>query len=762
DGKASRNHAVIFTKGDQVFIRDLGSKNGVFLDGEQVTEKEIPFGSNITIGDTNLVLEDAIDESELIGNRLGAYRVIELVGKGGMGVVFKANQLSLDRIVALKVLNRSLVSRKGFVDRFVKEARAAGNLNHPNLIQVHDFGQEGEDYWFSMEFVEGATVSQILRKNGKMPERLAIHVIKEVAKALEYAHSRNLVHRDIKPSNIMIDAEGNVKLADLGIAETLHNIETEGKKVSVMGTPEYMSPEQAKGKVVDPRSDIYSLGASLFHMITGRAPFKGRRTRETVKMVANDDPPPVRELLPDASHQLVRFLQQVMERDPEKRIANAKDLISSIDDRWHTSPEQDHNRQKSLVDFMKGVVKSKHSSLSSYARSRPRQVLWMGVAGTVGLVLTIAGIVYLTNRKDIPPLPVPPAPRPGPRVVGDDPPKVKRPIPEPKPVETPEEKERKKFLAQARKAYEEAEAYEEDHGDDLDGRWRRWRDYLTKYGGTPDADKVRQRIEKVDQEMKQASVDSFKVAIADADIQAEKGGYFAAITTVQKYTRGSYSPEIKRKAETLIQKYRQGYHSAFNRAKKTADNGLQMGRYADAIHAYQSFIDTAGGGPKAAEAKSLMEAAQKKMTGDYAKALERITACVDRFDFSAAETELQDLSEKFENTLVLTQVKGTEEAVRRLKQLHSMVIQKIRVTEPPKILPFAIGKVGRGKATSATEDRLSINFGEIQQDLLWTKFTKEQVFQIYRMYLDERLKKNRSFLASFAKQFRIKSRYYQP
>ncbi len=763
DGKSSRNHAVVYLKEGLVHVRDLGSKNGTLCDGEMVVEREIPFGTTLTIGDTNLVLEDTVDESELIGQRLGAYRVLELVGKGGMGVVFRANQLSLDRIVALKVLNRSLVSRKGFVDRFVKEAKATGNLNHPNLIQVHDFGKEGEDYWFSMEFVEGRTVSQILRSRGKMPERLALHVAKEVAKALDYAHRRGLVHRDIKPSNIMIDTEGHVKVADLGIAETMRDVQTESKRVSVMGTPEYMSPEQAKGKQVDPKSDIYSLGAALYHMVTGNAPFKGSKSKETVKMVVSEEPVSVRELLPEATGPFVKLLHHMMEKDRDKRIESAKDLISAIDDRWHSTPDQDHNRQKSLADFMKGKEKPKHASLATYAMPRSRQMLWTAVVAGIGMICLGGGIVLMMNRgKQDENAPVSIPSETGENAAEEEGQSEGRPVPEPKSMASEQERKQREYLAQARKAYQTAETYEEEHGDDLDGRWRRWRDYLSKYDRTPDAGKARSRMKIVEGEMNEHSLETFSVAATDAELLAGKGCYYSAINALKPFATGSHELKVKEEAGALIARYTKDYHSDFERARSAAERAMRDRRYASMTKAYQGFIDSCGGGPKAAEAKALLAAANKEMLLDLNTNLKEIVNHLNTFDFHSADLRAQGLIEKFEGTSVQHQVKAIRARIDTLKKLHTTAVTKIRSTESPKVLPFTIKNIGRGKATSASESRLSVDFGEIQQDLLWTNFTKAEVFEIYRMYLDETSGKDRAMLAAFAKQFRVKCRYYQP
>jgi hypothetical protein len=459
----------------------------------------------------------------------------------------------------------------------------------------------------------------------------------------------------------------------------------------------------------------------------------------------------------------------MMDKDPENRIASAKELISTIDDRWHSTPDQDHNRQKSLADFMKGKEKPKPTALSRYAVPRSQQMLWAAVAATVVLASLVVGLVYLVGPEK--PSPGPPSPQP---VVSDSPepaedePEDERPIPEPEPAESPKDKMRKQYLAKAKKAYEKAVAYEEEHSEDLDGRWRTWRDYLADFDKSPDAEKARERMDRVSQEMNQRAFDRFSVAVADAEIQAAKGAYFTGIAALQEYTKGSYDPKIKEKAGVLITKYRRGYEADFNRAKTAGERALKEERYANAIRAYQGFIEGSGGGPRATEMKALLQQARKKMNDDYAASMKEVSQRLDNFDFQTSELRLQSLSTKFEGTPVAPQIQAMRSAASNLGKLHSAAVAKIRAADSPKVLSFGIdlggAKVHKGKPITATEKRVTIDFRElnIQQDLLWTKFTKEQVFQIYRMYLDERIRQNRSLLSVFAKQFKVKSRYYQP
>lgn len=205
---------------------------------------------------------------------IGGFELIEKLAEGGMGAVFKARQISLDRIVALKVLPPALLSCPEDIELFKVEARAAAKLKHDGLAQIYEAGEADGVYYFAMEFVDGETSLQRISKRGCIPEAEALSIVERVAEALDYAWtSEGLIHRDVKPSNILIDHDGRVKLIDLGLVKAHGNTTTVTTENDVMGTPYYCSPEQAEGKPIDCRSDMYALGATLYHMVTGNMPF---------------------------------------------------------------------------------------------------------------------------------------------------------------------------------------------------------------------------------------------------------------------------------------------------------------------------------------------------------------------------------------------------------------------------------------------------------------------------------------------------------
>jgi serine/threonine protein kinase len=223
---------------------------------------------------------EAVKKFEIPG-----YEIIDRLGKGSMGLVFKARQTSVDRIVAVKVLLDTLAQNKEFIKRFQREAKIAARLQHNNIVNAIDAGEVEGHHYFVMEYVEGATIKDELDKGKVFDEKIALKIVIAVGEAMKHAHERGLIHRDIKPENIMLSKDGNVKLADLGLARLTADEKWAMSEAGMaIGTPYYISPEQVRGQVdVDIRADIYSLGASLYHMVTGKVPYPGETPQEVMK-----------------------------------------------------------------------------------------------------------------------------------------------------------------------------------------------------------------------------------------------------------------------------------------------------------------------------------------------------------------------------------------------------------------------------------------------------------------------------------------------
>lgn len=266
----------------------------------------------------------------LIGATLGGYEVETLIGRGAMGSVYLAHDVKLKRPVALKVLLGSLARTPSVVKQFHLEAQAAAPLRHPGIVRVYSAGVEAGTPYIAMEFVDGEPLDRFLRRKGKIRWQRAFHIAGQMALALECAHESGVVHRDVKPSNIMLDRNGGVRLTDFGIAN-IHSDDPETAwDSSFVGTPQYMSPEQCTGGKVGPASDIFSLGVTLYQMISGELPFRGESSMGLIKSICTDDPPRLNKAVfgvPDDVARLVAFL---MEKDLEKRPSSGRVIHSLI------------------------------------------------------------------------------------------------------------------------------------------------------------------------------------------------------------------------------------------------------------------------------------------------------------------------------------------------------------------------------------------------------------------------------------------------
>ena len=254
------------------------------------------------------------------------YEIQQRIGRGGMADVFLARDLLLDRPVAIKVLFPEFAVDPNFVERFRREAQSAANLNHPNIVGVYDWGQYANTYFMAMEYVQGRTLADILRANGHVNSQQAAEIASEVAAALGFAHRNGVVHRDIKPANILIGANGQVKVADFGIARAM-NAPTESNLTqagSVMGTATYFSPEQAQGAQPDPRSDLYSLGIVLYEMVAGRPPFSGENPVSIAYKQVHEMPQPLNQLVADVPKSFEAIVAKLLAKKPEIRYPTAE------------------------------------------------------------------------------------------------------------------------------------------------------------------------------------------------------------------------------------------------------------------------------------------------------------------------------------------------------------------------------------------------------------------------------------------------------
>lgn len=310
--------------------------------GDRVSETEyLPTGDSRNSGETDSPGPQATDagqdaasanSDDLSGRSLGEFRLIRRLGKGGMANVYLAEQTALSRHVAIKVMKRSLVTDSTYLERFKTEAMAAANLNHVNIVQVYTIGSADGYQYIAQEYVQGRNLKEFISRKGPPELAIALHIIRQLASALEKAGEAGIVHRDIKPENVLISKKGMVKIADFGLAQ----LTLGGERLSLtqegvtMGTPLYMSPEQVQGQKVDHRSDIYSLGVTCYHMFAGRPPFRGESAVAIAMKHVNSEPTPLAKRRPDLPPAVCQLVHKMMAKKPADRFANAGEVLAEV------------------------------------------------------------------------------------------------------------------------------------------------------------------------------------------------------------------------------------------------------------------------------------------------------------------------------------------------------------------------------------------------------------------------------------------------
>jgi serine/threonine protein kinase len=338
----------------------------------------------------------------MIGTTVSHYRIIEKLGEGGMGVVYKAHDIKLDRDVALKFLPHHLTATADEQARFLQEARAASALNHPNICGIYSIGEEGDRHFIEMEYVEGKTLRQVVPIQ---KIQIAIDYAIQIGEALQEAHSKGIVHRDVKADNIMVNSKNQIKVMDFGLAKLKGSLKLT-KTSSTVGTLAYMAPEQIQGGEVDARSDIFSFGVVLFEMLTGHLPFRGEHEAAMMYSIVNEDSEPIQKYLPDASSDLIHVLNRLLEKNPQDRYQSIAEAVIEL---------KRLKRDTSRVHRIQPITQSANPQLASVSGassqqlpipSRPlwRKPLFLGLAIVlvVGIIAVAALIFYPTAKEVIP------------------------------------------------------------------------------------------------------------------------------------------------------------------------------------------------------------------------------------------------------------------------------------------------------------------------------------------------------------------------
>lgn len=339
-----------------------------------------------------------------VAEQIPGYKILGKLGAGAMAVVYKATQLSLNRSVAIKILPKRFSEKPDYVKRFYKEGQAAAKLNHNNIVGAFDVGEAGGYHYFVMEYVEGKTLYEDLAKNKVFDEAEAIDIIAQVARALAHAHARGLVHRDVKPKNIMINSAGVVKLADMGLARATDDVKlAESEAGKAYGTPYYIAPEQIRGEVdIDGRADIYALGVTLYHMVTGRVPFDASTPSEVMRKHLKEPLIPPDHINTTLSSGIAEIIEVMMAKRKEDRYNSAEELLIDLDAVRRGEPPM-LARRKFNVGALEELEKGASFDLAPKAKvynedTITRYRLWILLLGSVAAVLVLIIIFIAATR----------------------------------------------------------------------------------------------------------------------------------------------------------------------------------------------------------------------------------------------------------------------------------------------------------------------------------------------------------------------------
>lgn len=348
------------------------------------------------------------DSGSRPAQQIPGYQLQRRVGAGAMAVVYKAKQLSLDRVVAIKVLPKRLSKNSEFVERFYREGRAAAKLNHPNIVQAIDVGESGGFHYFVMEFVEGCTVYDELAGGKVYDEKEAIAISTQIASALLHAHERGFIHRDVKPKNVMLTTERIAKLADMGLAREMTDLEAAMAEAGrAYGTPYYISPEQIRGEVtIDIRCDIYSLGGTLYHMVTGRVPFEGPTPSAVMHKHLRESLVPPDHISTKLSSGFASMIEMMMSKNRDDRYASCREVLADLELLSRGQPPRyarGHIDADSLTSLSSGrsvqyTPDEPRSSRGTITVSQPGSPVALIAVSILAVLSVMLNIILLANR----------------------------------------------------------------------------------------------------------------------------------------------------------------------------------------------------------------------------------------------------------------------------------------------------------------------------------------------------------------------------
>jgi serine/threonine protein kinase len=348
----------------------------------------------------------------MIGKTVSHYKILEKLGEGGMGVVYKAHDTKLDRDVALKFLPTHLTANETEKKRFLHEAKAAAQLNHTNVCSIYEIYDEGEQPFIVMEYVEGKNLRQLTISTDQLPTNQVINFAIEIAEALQEAHSKGIIHRDIKSENIMVNNKNQIKVMDFGLAK-IKGVTRLTKTTSTAGTIAYMSPEQLQGGEIDARSDIFSFGVVLYEMLSGQLPFKGDYESSMMYSIANEEPEPILQYRSDLSSEWLHIINRIMEKNPADRYQTINDIL--IDLRRIKRELDKLSIKRSIPQKFNREYKTSKNSPKSFIRKKILKFVFPVIILLIVFISTIVLFkpLFESNSKSLNIIPIPFTSEPG-------------------------------------------------------------------------------------------------------------------------------------------------------------------------------------------------------------------------------------------------------------------------------------------------------------------------------------------------------------
>lgn len=345
----------------------------------------------------------------MIGQKLGQYEIIELLGQGGMATVYKAHQESIGRFVAIKVLPPHAALDEQFVERFQLEAKTIGSLQHPHILSLYDYGQQDDILYLVMAYVDGGSLEDLIQAGVPLPQKRTEKILREIASALDFAHRRGVIHRDIKPANILLDSEGNALLADFGIVKMMGN-ETNLTGTGVVGTPAYIAPEQGSGETdIDGRADLYSLACVMYQLLSGYQPYTGDTMMKVVLQHIADPVPSLRAVAPDLPEAIDHVIARAMSKSPDDRYENSVEFAEAVAHALHNSEESLAAIRSELpldkpseVETMPAINKptgANEPNPTIVVQQSTNTYVFLGMFGLIALVIVVVAIVLIGQQN---------------------------------------------------------------------------------------------------------------------------------------------------------------------------------------------------------------------------------------------------------------------------------------------------------------------------------------------------------------------------